>query len=82
MTINRKHIDSIIEQTKKFWETGDTTYMRKKLNIAEKLADETGLSWVAWADFISSVFCSKGIRPDATNELIYSVLEGFGYELV
>lgn len=82
MTIKRKDLDIIIELTKKYWETGDPRYIRKKLNVAERLEQTSGANWSAWADFINGIFKNHGIRPNATNGLIYAMLEGFGYEIV
>lgn len=82
MTIKRKDLDAIIEYTKKYWETGDPQHLRKSLNVAEKLEQTSGVSWCAWSDFINGIFKNKGVKPNATNGLIYALFEGFGYELV
>ena len=82
MTIRRKDLDAIIELTKKYWESGDQRYIRKKLNIAEKLEQTSGVYWSALADFINGLFKNGGIKPNATNGLIYALFEGLGYEIV
>ena len=82
MTIRRKDLDAIIEMAKRYWETGDLRYIRRLHNIAEKLEQTSGVSWTAWADFINGLFKNGGVKPNATNGLIYAMLEGFGYELV
>ena len=82
MKIRRKDLDAIIELTKRYWETGDQRYIRKKLNVAERLEMTSGVSWSAWSDFINGLLKNRGIKPNATNGLIYAMFEGLGYEFI
>lgn len=80
--IPKKLLDDCIEATRKYWATGNKSFMAKKIEASQKLANEIGRSWLAVENFIDGILNSNGFCPDAENDEIYCALRCIGWEPV
>ncbi len=77
--IPKKLLDSLIYLDRLYWKTGEFDLLAAMNTLCFELEDECGLDWSSIRNFVSSVYTPKGLSPEADNEIIYSVLNLFGW---
>lgn len=78
-----KHLlDKQIEATRLYWTVGGEAYLNTMLLTSQKIEKATGICFCAVWDGVSSILKPSGFNPGADNEVIYSVLNVLGWEVV
>lgn len=76
-------LDEVIAKCSEYWDDGPgSVRWSDVLALCHKLSEVTGIHWNFLSDFLSSIFPSTGLKPDATNEDVYAVLRLLGWEVV
>ena len=89
MELNKAKIDAYIEMTREFWNKDysfDDLESDAVLDDCRRRRDyaEEAFGWefaMSFNEILTGVLGSRGLKPDATNEDIYKVLEVLGYEV-
>lgn len=79
--INKAKLDVLIALVREYWTNTDVETCKRR---AERIIEfeETEMSKeIQLRDFIKSIIAAFGVKPDATNEDIYKVLEILGWEV-
>ena len=78
-----KHLlDKQIEVTRQYWDGGGQAALNEMGFTSHKIEAVTGVCFCAAWDFVSSILKPSGFHPGADNEVIYSVLNVLGWEVV
>ena len=78
--IPKKKLDEAIELSRRYWASGDKKLLGSKIDFAEELAKEIGVSWLALENFIDGIVSTQGMCPDAENDEIHCALRCIGWE--
>ncbi len=82
--ISKVHLDKIIRMSRELYSgrcTNVDALVTDRIVEAKALAEEVGLNWLVPLDFIDCIVLDGGLKPDAENEFIYSVLNLLGWEV-
>ena len=77
MKISKKKLDKVLDLTRDYWESGDFSVLRKRIDTAEK----TSVDWCALINMADAMLSNRGFCPDAPNELVYETLRLWGWEV-
>lgn len=77
--IPKKKLDEAIELSRRYWASGDNKLLVSKIDFAEELAKEIGVSWLALENFIDGIVSTQGMCSDAENDEIYCALRCIGW---
>lgn len=73
--------DSYIDISRCYWEAGGEKTLAEKLAMANEIARNTPVDFLAVSDLVDSIIRRSGFYPDATNEMLYDVLAVMGWEV-
>lgn len=82
--IHKDNLDRCIDLTRTYYAVGtlaNEDALQEMLEAAKELENDVGLGVFALLDFISSIIRYSGMKPEATNEDIYKVLEVLGWQV-
>jgi hypothetical protein len=79
--INKKKLDSLIKMEQLYWR-GNNDIMPGIIALSGEIEKESKIGTFAPEQFISAIVKPNGFNPDASNELIYTVLQLLGWEVV
>ena len=82
--INKKLLDELIRVSRKYWKTGDTDLLPKKIDLSYQLSTQAfgsnnhGLSF---CDFVDAIVQNSGLKHSATNQDVYNAFAVLDYEV-
>lgn len=79
--INKKKLDSLIKMEQLYWR-GNSDIMPGIIALSGEIEKESKIGMFAPEQFIGAIVKPNGFNPDASNELIYTVLQLLGWEVV
>ena len=84
--VSKNTVDDIIRLTRKYAKTGDVDFVTARINAAKIFSREVyGAAndhhWLGISDLIGGILSSSGLKPHASNQEIYAVLNGIGFEV-
>ena len=80
--IPKDNLDRCIELTRTYYQSVDEGACRAMLGACKELEGAVRIGIYALNDVISGIVRPSGLKPDATNEDIYKVLEVLGWSVV
>lgn len=79
--INKAKLDILIAMVREYWTNMDLESCERRLNRMTEFEKSEFPEKPHLSDFIASILSAFGVKPDATNEDIYKVLEVLGWEV-
>lgn len=82
--IPKAKLDRCIELNRRYFDVMspfDDDLLNEKIDVGNKLELEVKVGIMILSNLLSSIMAYSGLKPDATNEDIYKVLEVLGWEV-
>ncbi len=82
--IDKKVLDELIRVSRKYWKTGDTDLLPKKIDLSYQLSTQVfGMNnhGFAFSDFVNAIVQTTGLKHSATNQDVYNAFAAIGYEV-
>lgn len=82
--IPKMQLDQCIEATKNYFDPNvpfSHGLLDAKIDVCLRLEESVRVGMIVFGDFLGSILTPSGLRPDATNEDIYKVLEVLGWQV-
>lgn len=84
-TVSAKSVVKLLNLTREYYadllrpEQDNKELLKKRLQIANELENETGVSWYAWENIISGVY---DLNNKITNKEVFAVIRVLGFNVV
>ena len=80
-TLDKTKFGELIEMTRHYWHEGEISEAAETLVSMRKFHEANFPRDLDLRGFLNSIISGFGLKPEATNEDIYKVLEVLGYEV-
>lgn len=81
MEVNKAKLDVLIAMVREYWTNLDIKSAERRVERINKFVDEELSEKPHFKEFLFSILSGFGVKPGATNEDIYKVLEILGWEV-
>ena len=81
-SVSAKRIRKMLDLTREYYsdvwreEEGNRAILKERINIGKEIEDETGVSWMAWVEFVSAAY---GLGADVTDDEAFCALRVLGF---
>lgn len=81
--INKKLLDALMQETKKYWEpSGTKESLEKQVEVCKRISEECNIDWIQILNLVDAIVAPLGFAPNAQDTVIYDVLQALGWEVV
>ena len=81
--ISRKALAEMIDLSREYFNGGSLDersdeILARRIELTREIEEGGGPYWFCTENFVSGFFCSRGLKPDISNDEIVAILENLG----